>query len=43
MKESDVTYGANVLGGRLLLSLVNCDYPDEKANVRYVAQGFDDL
>lgn len=42
VNASEVPEDANVLGGRFILSLKNCDTPDEKAKVRYVAQGFDD-
>lgn len=42
VNSADVPKDANVLGGRLILSLKHFDTPDGKEKVRYVAQGFDD-
>lgn len=42
ISEASIPKNANILGGRFILSLKNCDTPDEKAKVRYVAQGFKD-
>lgn len=41
--ESDLNEGENVMGGRFLLTLKNCNTPDEKTKVRFVAQGFSDV
>lgn len=40
--EKDIPSGANLLGGRFILTLNNFDTPQEKAKVRYIAQGFND-
>lgn len=42
VSEKDVPVGANVLGGRFLLTLINHKTPDEKAQVRYFSQIFRD-
>lgn len=42
VRETDIPKNANVMGGKFLLSLKNFDTPEEKAKVRYFAQGFSD-
>lgn len=42
VNEAEIPSGANLRGGRFILSLKNYGTPDEKAKVRYVAQGFSD-
>ena len=40
VKKSDVSTGANILGGRFVLALRNVSTENEQAKARFVAQGF---
>lgn len=40
--ESDISKGSNILGGLLVLTLNNCDTPDEISKVSSVPHGFID-
>lgn len=42
VKEDDIPNDANIIGGRFIMTLNNCNTTAEKTKVQYFAQGFND-